>query len=108
MMASRRTARTTGPSAKRPSASGPRCRSSSTASSADAGGGSPPEAMPKMPHTLPIICGAMAQPDYSFVIPVYNESETLPELERRLVAVFGKLDGPAEAILVDDGSSDRR
>lgn len=59
-----------------------------------------------MPHTLPIICSAMAEPDYSFVIPVYNESETLPELERRLVAVFGELDGPAEAILIDDGSSD--
>jgi polyisoprenyl-phosphate glycosyltransferase len=45
-------------------------------------------------------------PRYSFVIPVCNEEETLPELERRLRAVLEELDGPAEVILVDDGSSD--
>jgi glycosyltransferase involved in cell wall biosynthesis len=44
---------------------------------------------------------------YSFVIPIYNEQETLPELARRLQAVMEDLDGEAEAILVDDGSSDR-
>jgi dolichol-phosphate mannosyltransferase len=46
-------------------------------------------------------------PRYSFVIPVFDEEETLPELERRLRAVLDGLDGPAEVILVDDGSSDR-
>jgi polyisoprenyl-phosphate glycosyltransferase len=46
-------------------------------------------------------------PAYSFVIPIYNEQETLPELARRLQAVMEDLDGEAEAILVDDGSSDR-
>src|SRR5437588_1312622 len=46
-------------------------------------------------------------PRYSFVIPVFDEQETLPELERRLRAVLDGLDGPAEVILVDDGSSDR-
>jgi glycosyltransferase involved in cell wall biosynthesis len=46
-------------------------------------------------------------PTYSFVIPIYNEQETLPELARRLQAVMEDLDGEAEAILVDDGSSDR-
>jgi polyisoprenyl-phosphate glycosyltransferase len=47
------------------------------------------------------------RPRYSFVVPLYNEQETLPELARRLVAVLGELDGEAEVILVDDGSSDR-
>src|SRR5437867_3816439 len=46
-------------------------------------------------------------PRYSFVIPIYNEEETLPELERRLRGVLERLDGDAEVILVDDGSVDR-
>jgi glycosyltransferase involved in cell wall biosynthesis len=45
-------------------------------------------------------------PDYSFVIPVLNEHDTLPELYRRLAEVMGQLDGPAEVVLVDDGSTD--
>jgi polyisoprenyl-phosphate glycosyltransferase len=45
-------------------------------------------------------------PRYSFVIPVYNEAETLPELRRRLFAVLERLDGEAEVIFVDDGSVD--
>ncbi len=43
---------------------------------------------------------------YSFVIPVFNEQETVPELTRRLTELMDTLDGPAEVILVDDGSSD--
>lgn len=49
----------------------------------------------------------MERPRYSFVIPIYNEEETLPELVRRLTDVLDGLDGEAEAIFVDDGSSDR-
>ena len=49
----------------------------------------------------------MSRPRYSFVLPVYNEEETLPELRRRLAAILDRLDGPAEVVLVDDGSSDR-
>lgn len=45
-------------------------------------------------------------PEYSFVIPVLNEQDTLPELHRRLDAVMAQLDGPAEVVLVDDGSTD--
>jgi glycosyltransferase involved in cell wall biosynthesis len=45
-------------------------------------------------------------PVYSFVIPVLNEVETLPELYRRLDLVMAELDGPAEVVLVDDGSTD--
>jgi polyisoprenyl-phosphate glycosyltransferase len=44
---------------------------------------------------------------YSFVIPIYNEEETIPELYRRLNELFAKLDGEVELILVDDGSRDR-
>jgi glycosyltransferase involved in cell wall biosynthesis len=43
---------------------------------------------------------------YSFVVPIFNEREVLPELGRRLSAVFDELDGPAEVIFVDDGSTD--
>jgi glycosyltransferase involved in cell wall biosynthesis len=43
---------------------------------------------------------------YSVVIPVFNEEEMLPELVMRLRGIIDALDGPAEVILVDDGSSD--
>jgi glycosyltransferase involved in cell wall biosynthesis len=45
-------------------------------------------------------------PGYSFVIPAFNERETLPELQRRLLAVIDQLDEPAEVLFVDDGSTD--
>jgi dolichol-phosphate mannosyltransferase len=43
---------------------------------------------------------------YSIVVPVFNEEAVLPILLHRLDALMERLDGPAEAILVDDGSSD--
>src|SRR3954451_21895385 len=43
---------------------------------------------------------------YSLVIPVFNEEAVFPVLLRRLDLVLSRLDGPAEAIFVDDGSSD--
>jgi polyisoprenyl-phosphate glycosyltransferase len=46
-------------------------------------------------------------PDYSLVIPVYNETANIPELYRRLSAVMDRLDMPGEMILVNDGSSDQ-
>ncbi len=51
----------------------------------------------------------MRQPThtYSFVIPLYNEEDTLPELYRQLTALFDTLDGESELILIDDGSCDR-
>jgi glycosyltransferase involved in cell wall biosynthesis len=49
---------------------------------------------------------AAGQPEYSLVVPVFNEEDTIPELARRLSGLLEQLDGPAEVILVDDGSSD--
>lgn len=42
----------------------------------------------------------------SLVIPMLNEEEVLPELERRLTAVLAGLDLDSEVICVDDGSTD--
>nr|WP_199290957.1 glycosyltransferase family 2 protein [Anabaena sp. FACHB-1250] len=47
------------------------------------------------------------QPIYSLVIPIYNESENITEMYRRLHHVMAQLDGEAELILIDDGSRDR-
>jgi polyisoprenyl-phosphate glycosyltransferase len=43
---------------------------------------------------------------YSIVVPVYNEEESFPDLVKRLSEVMDLLDGPAEVVLVDDGSRD--
>jgi glycosyltransferase involved in cell wall biosynthesis len=43
---------------------------------------------------------------YSLVIPIYNEQAVLPMLLRRIDTLMDELDGPAEAIFVDDGSTD--
>jgi polyisoprenyl-phosphate glycosyltransferase len=45
-------------------------------------------------------------PEYSLVVPIFNEEQTLSELVRRLQLLLDALDGPAEVVLVDDGSSD--
>jgi glycosyltransferase involved in cell wall biosynthesis len=45
-------------------------------------------------------------PDYSIVVPVYDEEEALPELYEQLTWLLSRLDGDAEVILVDDGSRD--
>jgi glycosyltransferase involved in cell wall biosynthesis len=46
-------------------------------------------------------------PTISFVVPVNDEEEVLPELHRRLDATSREIEGECEFILVDDGSSDR-
>ena len=48
----------------------------------------------------------MSRIRFSFVIPVFNERETLPELHRRLSAVTAELDGESELLFVDDASWD--
>jgi glycosyltransferase involved in cell wall biosynthesis len=43
----------------------------------------------------------------SVVVPVFNEQASLPELHRRLSETLLRLDGSAEIVFVDDGSTDR-
>ncbi|UCE04160.1 MAG: glycosyltransferase family 2 protein [Candidatus Latescibacterota bacterium] len=43
----------------------------------------------------------------SFVIPVYNEAESLAELQAALDAVVEEIGAPCEVVFVDDGSTDR-
>jgi polyisoprenyl-phosphate glycosyltransferase len=49
---------------------------------------------------------AMDAIKYSIVVPIYNEEESFAELVRRLGDVMDRMDGPAEVIMVDDGSRD--
>lgn len=48
----------------------------------------------------------MAEPTYSLVVPAYNEESVIAELASRLSQLMDRLDGDAETVLVDDGSSD--
>lgn len=57
-----------------------------------------------MPSTA---AAASETPRYSFVIPLFDEELVLPILFHRLGELMARLDGPAEVILVDDGSRDR-
>lgn len=47
------------------------------------------------------------RPYYSFVVPIYNEEATIPELYRRLSSIMDRMDGPVELVLINDGSRDR-
>jgi len=53
---------------------------------------------------LPVF-GIKSSPEFSVVLPVYNEQENVPELYRRLTDVLEPL-GDYEVIFVNDGSSD--
>lgn len=46
-------------------------------------------------------------PDISVVIPLYNEEESIPELQRALTNALSDTGWLYEIIIVDDGSSDR-
>jgi len=50
---------------------------------------------------------ARARPLVSVVVPVFNEEEVLPELQRRLEGALDALAQPYEIVYVDDGSHDR-
>jgi dolichol-phosphate mannosyltransferase len=47
-----------------------------------------------------------ATPRYSFIIPVWNEEEVLPQLLQRMDSILAQIDDSAEVIFVNDGSSD--
>jgi dolichol-phosphate mannosyltransferase len=44
--------------------------------------------------------------EFSLVVPVLDERDTLEELARRLTPVLDALEAPTEVVLVDDGSTD--
>jgi polyisoprenyl-phosphate glycosyltransferase len=46
------------------------------------------------------------RPLISVVVPVYNEEDVLPELQRRIDGALGMLKGGYEVVYVDDGSVD--
>ncbi len=46
------------------------------------------------------------KPKFSIIAPVYNESESLPELYKRITEVMGQTNEEWELILIDDGSND--
>ncbi len=48
----------------------------------------------------------MQRPALSLIIPVYNEEAIIDELDRRLKAFLGEVDGTWEVLFVDDGSQD--
>ena len=50
---------------------------------------------------------ANQRPELSLVLPIFNEEEVLPELERRLAEFLKELGMRTEVIFVDDGSKDR-
>ncbi len=50
---------------------------------------------------------ASETPKYSFIIPIYNEEETISELYQRVNKVMTRLDGLVELIFINDGSRDK-
>ena len=48
----------------------------------------------------------LSSPVFSVILPVFNESENLPDLYRRLSEVMRSLAEPYEIIFIDDGSRD--
>lgn len=51
--------------------------------------------------------GVVGEPPLvSVVVPVFNEEEGLPELQRRIDGALGGIDGGHEVVYVDDGSID--
>src|SRR3989442_3525394 len=55
----------------------------------------------------PLRADALPQPAVSIVIPVFNESASIPRLHTRLHQVLQQLGRPFEVVYVDDGSTDR-
>ena len=55
----------------------------------------------------PLRADALPQPAVSIVIPVFNESASIPRLHTRLHQVLQQLGRTFEVVYVDDGSTDR-
>ena len=68
----------------------------------------PPVAPPPGPARLeaPAPASAPFAPDLSFVVPVFDEAQSLPELYNRMRAAAGAAGLKSETLFVDDGSTD--
>src|SRR5438445_9206985 len=55
----------------------------------------------------PLRADALPRPAVSVVIPVFNESASIPRLHTRLHQVLQQLGRSLEVVYVDDGSTDR-
>lgn len=49
---------------------------------------------------------ATAKPDISFILPIYNEQDSIAELAGEILAVTAENDLRAELLFIDDGSTD--
>ncbi len=54
-----------------------------------------------------LICPMQNAFQLSFVVPLYNEAQNMPELKTRMQSLLASLPMPAELVLVDDGSTDQ-
>jgi len=62
---------------------------------------------PERAGAQPLRADALPQPAVSIVIPVFNESASIPRLHTRLHQVLQQLGRSFEVVYVDDGSTDR-
>ena len=62
---------------------------------------------PERAGAQPLRAHALPQPAVSIVIPVFNESASIPRLHTRLHQVLQQLGRSFEVVYVDDGSTDR-
>src|SRR5436309_1881745 len=82
------------------------CLGSAAKSASRAASVSPARRSGKMPRVNPEAAPTPVTPTVSVVIPIYNESENLPELRRRLVAALEQAGETWEVVFVNDGSRD--
>src|SRR5581483_4614881 len=67
----------------------------------------PMSALAAAPQPVPAAEPVPARPTLSLILPVFNEEEIIPELDKRLQAFLKELGESAEVVFVNDGSKDR-
>jgi polyisoprenyl-phosphate glycosyltransferase len=66
----------------------------------------PPPALRRLPPPATADAAAAPAPEFSVVVPAFNEAACLPALHARLCAVMDGLGAGWELVIVDDGSRD--
>jgi glycosyltransferase involved in cell wall biosynthesis len=67
----------------------------------------PMSALAAAPQPIPAAEPVPARPTLSLILPVFNEEEIIPELDKQLQAFLKELGESAEVVFVNDGSRDR-